>query len=95
LPEPPAALEWLSSAVRQMRENEAEGFCSLGCEWCCCYSCWKEERISLLKFKQNINYTNGAYFSTWVANETSNCCQCEGISCSSSSRKVTELSISV
>nr|XP_009615096.1 receptor-like protein 14 [Nicotiana tomentosiformis] len=64
-------------------------------EWCSCYGCWKEERIALLKLKENINYTNGAYFSTWVANETSNCCQWEGIICSNSSRKVTELSISV
>nr|XP_016499263.1 PREDICTED: LRR receptor-like serine/threonine-protein kinase ERL1 [Nicotiana tabacum] len=59
------------------------------------HSCWKEEKIALLKLKQNINYTNGSYFSTWVANETSNCCQWEGIICSNSSRKVTELSISV
>ncbi|CAN4126833.1 unnamed protein product [Withania somnifera] len=60
-----------------------------------CSSCLKEERIALLNLKENINYTNGTYFSSWVTNETSNCCQWEGIICSNTSRRVTKLSISV
>ncbi|MCD7451672.1 hypothetical protein HAX54_012993 [Datura stramonium] len=64
--------------------------------WClCCCGCLEEERIALLKLKENINYTKGSYFSSWVVNETSNCCQWQGIICSNTSRRVTELSISV
>ncbi|KAM3327873.1 hypothetical protein P3S68_033335 [Capsicum galapagoense] len=60
-----------------------------------CSSCLKEERIALLNLKENINYTNGTYFSSWVDNENSNCCAWEGIVCSNTSKRVIKLSISV
>ncbi|KAK4359972.1 hypothetical protein RND71_022201 [Anisodus tanguticus] len=64
--------------------------------WCCCYCCWKEERIALLQLKANINYsTGGDYLPSWLANETSDCCQWDGIVCSNKTRRVTELSITV
>ncbi|MCD7456969.1 hypothetical protein HAX54_033736 [Datura stramonium] len=39
-------------------------------------------------------YSRGSdYLSSWAANETSDCCQWEGIVCSNTTRRVTELSI--
>ncbi|XP_055828975.1 receptor-like protein 15 [Solanum dulcamara] len=65
-------------------------------DWCLCYSsCLNEERKALLKLKENINYTNASYFSSWIANENSNCCQWEGIICSNISNRIIQLSISV
>ncbi|KAK4366923.1 hypothetical protein RND71_014803 [Anisodus tanguticus] len=64
--------------------------------WWCCYCCWKEERTALLQLKANINYKIvGDYLPSWVANETSDCCQWEGIVCSNKTRRVIELSITV
>ncbi|XP_070031476.1 cuscuta receptor 1-like isoform X1 [Nicotiana tomentosiformis] len=63
--------------------------------WWCCYCCWKEERTALLQLKENINYTGGSYLPSWVANETSDCCQWEGIVCSNTTRRVGELAITV
>ncbi|KAM3327882.1 hypothetical protein P3S68_033344 [Capsicum galapagoense] len=60
-----------------------------------CSSCLKKERIALLNLKENINYTNGTYFSTRIDNENSNCCAWEGIVCSKTSKRVIKLSISV
>lgn len=62
--------------------------------WLCCYCCWNEERTALLQLKANINYsTRDDYLSSWRANETSDCCQWEGIVCSNTTRRVIELSI--
>ncbi|CAN4114788.1 unnamed protein product [Withania somnifera] len=62
--------------------------------WWRCHCCWKEERTALLQLKANINYGIGNdYLLSWVANETLDCCQWEGIVCSNTTRRVTELSI--
>ncbi|XP_055815246.1 receptor-like protein 15 [Solanum dulcamara] len=62
--------------------------------WLCCYCCWNEERTALLQLKANINYSRrNDYLSSWRANETSDCCQWEGIVCSNTTRRVIELSI--
>ncbi|PHT27630.1 hypothetical protein CQW23_32760 [Capsicum baccatum] len=62
--------------------------------WWCCYCCWNEERTALLQLKENIKYSIGNdYLSSWGANETSDCCQWEGIVCSNTTRRVIELSI--
>ncbi|PHT31139.1 hypothetical protein CQW23_27476 [Capsicum baccatum] len=64
--------------------------------WWCCYCCWNEERTALLQLKENIKYSIGNdYLSSWGANETSDCCQWEGIVCSNTTRRVIELSIAV
>ncbi|KAM3283254.1 hypothetical protein P3S67_026899 [Capsicum chacoense] len=61
-----------------------------------CYCCWNEERTALLQLKENIKYSIGNdYLSLWGANETSDCCQWEGIVCSNTTRRVIELSIAV
>ncbi|KAG5574191.1 hypothetical protein H5410_054325 [Solanum commersonii] len=53
-----------------------------------------EEKTALLQLKANINYSTGNdYLSSWGANETSDCCQWEGIVCSNNTRRVVELSI--
>lgn len=62
--------------------------------WLCCYCCLNEEKTALLQLKANINYsTHDDYLSSWEANETSDCCQWEGIVCSNSTRRVVELSV--
>ncbi|XP_049379052.1 receptor-like protein 14 [Solanum stenotomum] len=62
--------------------------------WLCCYCCLNEEKTALLQLKANINYsTRDDYLSSWEANETSDCCQWEGIVCSNITRRVVELSI--
>ncbi|PHT27631.1 hypothetical protein CQW23_32761 [Capsicum baccatum] len=64
--------------------------------WWRCYCCWNEERTALLQLKENIKYSIGnEYLSSWGANETSDCCQWEGIVCSNTTRRVIELSIAV
>nr|XP_009779714.1 PREDICTED: LRR receptor-like serine/threonine-protein kinase ERECTA isoform X3 [Nicotiana sylvestris] len=64
-------------------------------QWCC-LGCWKEERSALLQLKANINYIgSGGFLSSWMANETSDCCRWLGVVCSNSTRRITELSITV
>ncbi|KAM3327885.1 receptor-like protein 15 [Capsicum galapagoense] len=64
--------------------------------WWCCYCCWNEERTALLQLKANIKYsTSDDYLSSWGANETTNCCEWEGIVCSNTTRRVIELSFGV
>ncbi|PHT78412.1 hypothetical protein T459_16464 [Capsicum annuum] len=64
--------------------------------WWCCYCCWNEERTALMQLKAYIKYSisDDDHLSSWGANETSDCCQWEGIVCSNTTRRVIELSVS-
>ncbi|KAL2516778.1 receptor like protein 9 [Abeliophyllum distichum] len=59
-----------------------------------CLGCFEEERIALLRLKENINFPTGISLPSWVDYETkAGCCHWEGVQCSNITGRVIQLDL--
>uniref|UniRef100_A0A7C9DU30 Leucine-rich repeat-containing N-terminal plant-type domain-containing protein n=1 Tax=Opuntia streptacantha TaxID=393608 RepID=A0A7C9DU30_OPUST len=54
-------------------------------------ACLEEERQGLLTLKDAFNYPNGSSLPSWDAEEETDCCKWEKVTCEPVSRRVTQL----
>lgn len=57
-------------------------------------ACIEPERTGLLKLKDAFNFPNGQVLPSWRSDRAGDCCGWQGVTCSNTSMRVTELHLS-